>query len=73
MQIAEYNAFVPKRIMSIINSKGLKQCSVAEKSGYSTTEFNAMLNGRRIIKICDVLSIAKALDVDVDELFQRDG
>lgn len=64
---------MPKRIVSIINSKGLKQCSVAEKAGYSTSEFNAMLNGRRIIKLCDVLSVAKALDVSVDELFRTDG
>lgn len=72
MQIEKCNAFVPDRITSIINCKGLKQCSVAEKAGYSVSEFNAMLNGRRIIKLCDVISIAKALGVNISELFKTD-
>ncbi len=72
MQIEHFNACLPKRILCLINEKGFKQCSIAKKAGLKQNEFYAMLNNRKIIKPIDVIAIAKALNVDVDELFKSD-
>lgn len=69
MRIAEYNNPISSNIKTIINEKGMKQCSVAEKSGFTTSGFNAMLCGRKIIKPCDVKNIANALGVSINDLF----
>lgn len=72
MQIAQFNGTVPDRISNLIKAKGLKQCSVAEKAGIKAAEFYAILSNRRIIKPCEIKPIAKALNVDVGELFKTD-
>ncbi len=53
----------------IISERGLKQCAVAARAGYSDKQFSALLNGRKIIKDTDVIAIANALDVTPNELF----
>lgn len=73
LNIEELNQPVARNIIRIINEKGLKQLYVSQKAGYSKQQFNSMLNGRRIIKVCDAISIAKALDVKVDELYAEGG
>lgn len=65
-----YNANLPKNIVKIINKRGLKQGAVAERAGYSKQQFSNMLNGRRIIKPCDALSIANALGVTMNDLYE---
>ncbi len=69
MQIADYNAKLPVAINSIINKEGLKQRAVAQKANLNPREFNAMLNGRKIIKPCDVIAISNALGVNPGDLF----
>ena len=69
MTIKEANTPVDYRISGILKEKGLKQLFVAEKIGYTAQELNDMLNGRRLIKICDILQIADALEVDANYLF----
>lgn len=69
MTIKEANMPVDYRISGILKEKGLKQLFVAEKIGYTAQELNDMLNGRRLIKICDIPKIANALEVDVNYLF----
>lgn len=69
MRVGDINASVPENIDRIIEAKGLKQNAVAERAGFSKQQLSAMLNGRRIIKVCDVLAIADALGVEVNELF----
>lgn len=71
MQIAKYNAPAAQNISRIIKEKGLKQVYVAEQAGYKKQEFNDMLNGRRLIKACDVPNIAKVLHVKVDEIYEK--
>lgn len=71
MQIAEFNGDMPRRIAKIISEKGLKQCSVAEKAGLKPNEFYAIISNRRIIKSCEIKPIAKALGVEVNELFKN--
>lgn len=64
-----YNATLPENIIRIINDRGLKQCAVAEKSGFSKQQFNSMLNGRKIIKPCDAIKIADTLGVEMNDLY----
>lgn len=71
MSIAKYNAGLPENINQIIHSKGLKQGVVAIRAGFSSQQFSDMLNGRRIIKPCDALAIAKALNVEISEIYEH--
>ncbi len=71
MQIAECNKPIAGNIQRIISEKGLKQGAVAERANISPNAFSAMVRGRRLIKPCDVLDIASALGVTVNELYQR--
>ncbi len=72
MRAKDYNVILPSNILKAINEKGLKQGAVAKKAGYSKQQLSAMLNGRKIIKPCDVLAISDALEVSVGELFETD-
>lgn len=65
-QILIYN------IRRIIKRKGLKQCSVAEKAGFTPNTFSSMLNERKVITAEHIPSIARALNVDVNELFKKE-
>lgn len=58
-------------IRRIINERGLKQCALAEKAGYTKQQFNAMLTGRKLITDVDICKITSALDVDANALFSR--
>ncbi len=69
MNASRYNVMLPINISKAINERGMKNIAVAEKAGYTAKQFSDMLNGRRIIKPCDILAIADALDMSVDELF----
>ncbi len=69
MNAVKYNAIVPENITRIVRDYGLKRGAVAERAGYTKQQFSDMLNGRKIIKPCDVLAIANALGVEVGELF----
>lgn len=69
MSVARYNAGVPDNIVRIIKERGMKQCAVAERAGFSQQQFSDMLKGRRIIKPCDVMVIASVLEVDISDLF----
>lgn len=73
MSIAECNATVPYNIGRIIKERGLKQGAVARWAGYSDQQLTDMLNGRKLIKPCDAASIAKALGVNIGELFVDTG
>ena len=64
--MAEHVAGIIKKI---INEKGLKQKSVAEKAGIPEKKFSSMLTGKATIKACYIPVIAKALDVTPNDLF----
>lgn len=55
--------------MTLIEDRSLKQSAIAKKAGFSTNEFNAMLNGRRLIKAIEMVSIMDVLGVDANTLF----
>ena len=69
MSIAAYNATVPNNVRRILSEKGMKQCVVAERAGLSNQQLSDMLAERKIIKACDVIALAKALGVRVNDLF----
>ena len=69
MSVRDYNLVLPDNIVRIINEKGLKQLAVAKAAGYSQQQFSDMLNGRKIIKPCDALAIAEALNVTMNDLY----
>lgn len=70
MRIAEFNTPAAENITRIIAEKGLKQVYVAEKAGYKVQELNDMLNGRRLIKSCDIPRIAAVLGVNADDIYE---
>jgi len=56
-------------LIRIIKEKGLKQVYVAEKTGFTAQELNDMLNGRRLIKACDIPKLAIAVGVASDDIY----
>lgn len=69
MNASKYNIMLPANIAKAIKERGMKHNAVAEKAGYSNKQFSDMLNGRKIIKPCDVLAISAVLGVNVEDLF----
>lgn len=69
MTIAEANAPIPHNLNRIIEERGFKKSAVARWAGYSNQQFTDMLNGRKVIKPCDAMAIANALNVEVSDLF----
>lgn len=68
MRIDNFNSVVPENISRIIAQKGLKQGFVAVNAGYSKGQMSAMIKGRRVIKVCDLIRLADALGVSVNDL-----
>lgn len=69
MTIAESNAPFVRGLRIIIAEKGFKNLYVAEKAGFTSQELSDMLNGRRLIKACDIPKFAKALSVKLDDIY----
>ena len=65
------NDIVAPNVKEIIKNRCLKQSAVARKAGYSEQQSSAMMTGRKVIKDIDILRIATALNVDVNELFKK--
>ena len=70
MRIADFNTPAAENISRLINENGLKQVYVAEKAGFTPQELSDMLNGRRLIKACDIPKLALALDVEINEIYE---
>ena len=64
MTITECNSPVAENIARIIAEKGLKHVHVSEKAGYSAHGLSDMLNGRKLIKVSDLVRIAAAPEGD---------
>ena len=61
---------VALNVKRIIEQKGLKQKSVAERIGLSENQMSALLNGRKIIDSEIITSLCSALNSDPNELFK---
>lgn len=58
-------------IKRTISEKGMKQGVVAERAGFSQSEFSNILNERRkLLRVEHILPIAKALGVPLNDLFR---
>ncbi len=57
------------RVGIIIKEKGLKQCAIANKAGFSARELNDILCGRKVFRADHVLPICNALGVTPNDLF----
>ncbi|WP_317346862.1 helix-turn-helix transcriptional regulator [Blautia argi] len=69
MTIKEANFPFDVGIAKLIQNKGIKQIYIANKAGYTAQELSDMLNGRKIIKLCDVPRLADALGEDIDTIY----
>lgn len=69
LTISEANAPLSKGMQAIIAEKGFKNLYIAQKAGFTSQELSDMLNGRRLIKACDIPKLADALGVDANYLF----
>ena len=68
-----YDAII-NNIKMLISKKGMKQSVVAERAGFTPQEFSNILNERRkLLRIEFMPPIAKALDVDMNELYGVEG
>lgn len=70
MNIKNCNYPVDENIARIIDEKGLKRKSVAQRAGYSDQMLCDMLKGRKLIRISDVARLSRALNVDSNSLFE---
>lgn len=65
------NSIVARNTQRIIKQNCLKQSAIADRAGYTSNQFCAMMKGRKIIKDIDIMNIANALGVDANELFKK--
>ena len=70
MTIATMNHGVPEAIEKIILRKGMKKCVVAERAGMSAQTLTDIFANRRLIKVCEVVALARALDCSPNDFFQ---
>lgn len=73
MNASKYNVMLPINIACAIKMRGMKNNAVAERAGLSVQQFSDMLNGRRIIKPCDIVAISDAIGVSAGDLFVSIG
>lgn len=69
MNVMEYNTPVAANVAEIISARGLKKSPIAKRIGVTDQQFSDMLNGRRVIKACDIPRLADALGVEPNDLF----
>lgn len=60
------------KIKAYMDSRGIKQSFLAEKTGMGLPVVNAILNGNRKIETTEYFEICKALDVPLDYFFQKE-
>ena len=70
MGVASMNAGVPETIRAIMAARGFKHRAIAQRAGIPPHDFSDMLNGRRLLKMKEVIDIAAALEVTPSDLFK---
>lgn len=58
-------------IKEYINEHGLKQKTIAEKSGFTVQTFNAVMNGQRKLEATEYFKVCDALGVSLDYFVRR--
>ena len=57
LDIKKSNSIVEKQLRKILLEKGIKQVVFANKSGFTAQELSDMLNGRRLIRVVDMIAM----------------
>ena len=60
---------VARGIKNIISEKGLIQKVVAQRAGFTEQQLSDMLNGRKVIRVDYLPSLAKSLDVKISDIY----
>lgn len=60
---------VADTILREIENRGLKQKYVAEKAGFTQSQFNAMVKGRKLILAEYIPRIANALNITPNQIY----
>ena len=60
-------------VRNAIEAKGLKQCVVAERAGFTPQEFSNILCGRKTFRTEYVAPVCNALGITPNELFGITG
>ena len=68
MTISDANEPFASGLKNIIKQKKYKNIQVAKKAGYTAQQLSDMLNGRRLIKPCDLLRLSVAVEASFDEI-----
>lgn len=63
---------VNRRLKELLRLKKMKQTVAAERSGIAYQSLHRAVNGRRPVYADELLPLAKALGVEVDELLALD-
>lgn len=71
MSIEQCNYPVAENAARLMDEKMLKRKAVAKVLGYSEQMLSDMLNGRKLIKVFDILLISNVLGIEVEKLFQK--
>ncbi len=61
-----------QNIKNIIEQRGYKKKVIAEKMGYKENQFSDLLNGRRIVRLDDIIKLCDLLEVQPNELIVQD-
>ena len=70
MKATEANEPFASGLKAIITDKGLKSVYVAHEAGLTAQELCDMMNGRRLIKVCDMVKLANVLGMMIDDICQ---
>ena len=60
---------VARGIKNIISEKGLIQKVVAQRAGFTEQQLSDMLNGRKVIRVDYLPSLAKSLVVKISDIY----
>lgn len=63
---------VCERLKLYIKQSGLKQCSVADKSGFTENQFSQILNDRRSVSADELEVICNAMGASPNDIYKME-
>lgn len=61
---------VCERLKLYIKDRGLKQCAVAKKSGFTENQFSQILNGKRSVSADELEIICNAMNATPNDIYR---
>lgn len=62
---------VCERLKIYIRESGLKQCSIASKTGFTENQFSQILNGKRSISADELEVICNAMGASPNDIYKQ--